>query len=291
MLRPSLLPGLIDACAHNRRRERATSGCSRSAAASRARRRGARGRVRLVRAPRGAALVGAGRAGRLLRREGRRRAALRGASALDASSSPPRDRAVPGRAAVPPRSRCGRRRTLGVVGQLRPAIAEARGFPAGEEIYVAEIDLDALGARRLPTDDLRAESLPRFPSIVRDISISSTKPCLPPPFVALSVRRLRRRWSRSSSSIATRERASGRPRQPVAAPHVPRAGSHVDRRRGAGGDRAHRRGAARPRTARERAIAVLQEEQSALAKATGTRGRSTSSRSIGWKRKSSCSSA
>ena len=59
---------------------------------------------------------------------------------------------------------------LGVVGQLVPGIAEARGFPAGEEMYVAEIDTEALGALAAP-DDLRAESLPRFPSIVRDVSI------------------------------------------------------------------------------------------------------------------------
>jgi phenylalanyl-tRNA synthetase beta chain len=59
---------------------------------------------------------------------------------------------------------------LGVVGQLSPGIAEARGFPAGEEIYVAEIDTDALGAASAG-DGFTAESLPRFPSIVRDVSI------------------------------------------------------------------------------------------------------------------------
>jgi phenylalanyl-tRNA synthetase beta chain len=59
---------------------------------------------------------------------------------------------------------------LGLVGQLLPRIADARGFPAGEDIYVAEIDTEAMGAVAA-RDDLRAESLPRFPSIVRDISI------------------------------------------------------------------------------------------------------------------------
>jgi phenylalanyl-tRNA synthetase beta chain len=57
-----------------------------------------------------------------------------------------------------------------VLGQLVPAIAEARGFPSGEEIYVAELDLDALAAIAR-WDDLRAQPLPRFPSIVRDVSI------------------------------------------------------------------------------------------------------------------------
>ena len=37
---------------------------------------------------------------------------------------------------------------------------------------------------------------------------SSTKPCLPPPFVALSVRRLLRHWYRSSNSIGIMEKES-----------------------------------------------------------------------------------
>jgi phenylalanyl-tRNA synthetase beta chain len=60
--------------------------------------------------------------------------------------------------------------TLGTLGQLRPAIAEARGFPTGEEVYVAELDVDAL-ASRAPGVELRATALPKFPSIVRDLSI------------------------------------------------------------------------------------------------------------------------
>jgi phenylalanyl-tRNA synthetase beta chain len=59
--------------------------------------------------------------------------------------------------------------TIGTLGQLVPALAEARGFPP-EEIYVAEIDLGVLFAHAAG-DDLEAESLPRYPSIVRDLSI------------------------------------------------------------------------------------------------------------------------
>jgi phenylalanyl-tRNA synthetase beta chain len=62
------------------------------------------------------------------------------------------------------------RRTIGVVGQIAPATAEARGFPAGEPLWAFELDADALGSGH-DGDDLRAESLPRFPSIVRDLSI------------------------------------------------------------------------------------------------------------------------
>ena len=59
---------------------------------------------------------------------------------------------------------------LGILGQLAPSIAEARGFPPGDELYVAELDTDAL-ASVAAGDTLRTVSLPRFPSIVRDVSI------------------------------------------------------------------------------------------------------------------------
>jgi phenylalanyl-tRNA synthetase beta chain len=56
------------------------------------------------------------------------------------------------------------------VGLLVPAIAEARGMPAGEDVYVAELDVDAV-ASAIPRAELRTESLPKFPPIVRDVSI------------------------------------------------------------------------------------------------------------------------
>jgi phenylalanyl-tRNA synthetase beta chain len=59
---------------------------------------------------------------------------------------------------------------LGVLGLLQPAIAEARGFPAGEDVYIAELDVDALAVTASDAE-LRAQSLPKFPAIVRDISI------------------------------------------------------------------------------------------------------------------------
>jgi phenylalanyl-tRNA synthetase beta chain len=59
---------------------------------------------------------------------------------------------------------------LGVLGLLQPSIAEGRGFPAGEDVYVAELDADALAATAA-RDELRAQSLPKFPAIVRDVSI------------------------------------------------------------------------------------------------------------------------
>jgi len=59
---------------------------------------------------------------------------------------------------------------LGVLGQLLPALAEARQVPAGDAVYVAELDLDALD-QAAATADIQAQALPRFPSIVRDISV------------------------------------------------------------------------------------------------------------------------
>jgi phenylalanyl-tRNA synthetase beta chain len=58
---------------------------------------------------------------------------------------------------------------VGVLGQLAARVADARDVPAGEEVYVAEFDLDEMPPR-IPSD-VRAEPLPRFPSVIRDVSI------------------------------------------------------------------------------------------------------------------------
>jgi phenylalanyl-tRNA synthetase beta chain len=60
--------------------------------------------------------------------------------------------------------------TMGVFGQLAPAVGEGRELPAGDEVFIGEIDLDAVSAAA-PADTLRATPLPRFPSVVRDISL------------------------------------------------------------------------------------------------------------------------
>jgi phenylalanyl-tRNA synthetase beta chain len=59
---------------------------------------------------------------------------------------------------------------IGVLGQLAPAVAEARELAPANEIYVAEIDLDAVTAAA-PLEARRARPLPRYPFIVRDVSI------------------------------------------------------------------------------------------------------------------------
>lgn len=59
---------------------------------------------------------------------------------------------------------------VGVVGQLAPAVALAHGLPANDPVYVAEIDLDTADSLA-PKEEIRVESLPRYPSVTRDISI------------------------------------------------------------------------------------------------------------------------
>ena len=60
--------------------------------------------------------------------------------------------------------------TIGVFGLLDAAVADRRDLPAGDEVYVAEINLDQLTAAA-PADTLRATPLPRYPWVVRDVSI------------------------------------------------------------------------------------------------------------------------
>lgn len=59
---------------------------------------------------------------------------------------------------------------VGVVGQLNPTQFQGRGLAESDEIYAAELDLGAL-ERLAPEADTQVEAIPRFPSIVRDISI------------------------------------------------------------------------------------------------------------------------
>jgi phenylalanyl-tRNA synthetase beta chain len=59
---------------------------------------------------------------------------------------------------------------LGIVGQLAPEIAAARDLPADEPIYVVELDLDCL-ARHAPSAPRLTRPLPRHPAIVRDLAL------------------------------------------------------------------------------------------------------------------------
>ncbi len=167
VLRPSALPSLVDAVAHNRRREQRD--------------------VRLFE-------LGA----RFSRSSGERRSlacAWTGAASLEHWSGGARDVdffdmkgivervgealrlevttgthgeswLVPGRSAAV----LARGEQIGVMGQLAPAIAEVHGLPGNDAVYVAEIDLDAAD-NLAPKEDMRIEPLPRYPSVTRDISM------------------------------------------------------------------------------------------------------------------------
>ena len=167
VLRPSVLPGLVDAIAHNRRREQRD--------------------VRLFE-------IGA----RFTRSHGEQRAigcAWTGTAAGDHWSGTSRQVDFFDMKAVAERIceavgvqvetvasddawlTAGQRAAIlsngtrvGAVGRLAAPVADAHGLVGTEPVYVTELDLDALetaAAGRV----VRVEPLPRFPSVTRDISI------------------------------------------------------------------------------------------------------------------------
>jgi phenylalanyl-tRNA synthetase beta chain len=167
VLRPSALPGLIDAVAHNRRREQRDirlfeigNRFSRTAGEGRA-----------------LACAWTGTGGTEHWSSGNRDVDffdIKGvvqrvseALRVETRTEPQRESwLVPGRSAaiITDSTR------IGVLGQLAPSVAERHGVPASEPVYVAEIDLDrAEQASRGRT--LTIEPLPRYPSVTRDISI------------------------------------------------------------------------------------------------------------------------
>jgi phenylalanyl-tRNA synthetase beta chain len=59
---------------------------------------------------------------------------------------------------------------VGLAGQLTPAVADARGLPRQDSVFVAELNLDALEDAREAVHDA-TRPLPRHPFVVRDLSI------------------------------------------------------------------------------------------------------------------------
>jgi phenylalanyl-tRNA synthetase beta chain len=167
VLRPSLLPGLVDAVAHNRRREqpdvrlfeigarftrsggeRQALGCVWTGAAAAEHWSGTRRSVDVFDMK---AVV-------------ERVCMAAGAGAQVTPAEEPW--LVPGRSASVFAS--GTR--VGIIGQLAEAVADAHGLPGSDPVYVAEVDLDAL-APLATRGVVRVEPLPRYPSVIRDISI------------------------------------------------------------------------------------------------------------------------
>jgi phenylalanyl-tRNA synthetase beta chain len=171
VLRPSLLPGLIDSCGHNRRRARKDIRLYESGSRFTAAGEGRAAAFAWCGSADGPHWSAAARAVDFFDAKGvaEQICAAFGVAPTFASTDVPF--LVPGRAAeLHARVNGGDAIRLGIVGQIAPAVAEAREFPPSEAIYAGEIDLNAL-ASVARGDDLRAESLPRYPSIVRDVSI------------------------------------------------------------------------------------------------------------------------
>ena len=167
VLRPSLLPGLLTSVAHNRHRERTDVQLFELGACMT--RTGESRRV---------AVALTGDASRLHWSGGHRpvdffdvKGIVEGlAAALQTDvtfdDALPSSHLVRGRAATV--SAGGQ--VVGSLGMLMPAIVSASGLSPNDEVYVAELDLDALATAR-PAAPLTVKPLPRYPSIARDISI------------------------------------------------------------------------------------------------------------------------
>jgi phenylalanyl-tRNA synthetase beta chain len=59
---------------------------------------------------------------------------------------------------------------VGLAGQVTPALADARGVPRQDAVFIAELSLDLLSRGGVHTSDA-ARPLPRHPFVVRDLSI------------------------------------------------------------------------------------------------------------------------
>jgi phenylalanyl-tRNA synthetase beta chain len=167
VLRPSLLPGLIDAVAHNRRREQRDVRLFEIGARF-TRSSGERQAVGCVWTGAAAPEHWSG-TGRLADFFDMKAAVDRVCQATGADvRTAPIDEPwlAPGRAAAVFAD--GIR--VGVLGQLAESIADAHGLPSADPVYAAEVDLDAL-APAAARAVVRVEPLPRFPSVVRDISV------------------------------------------------------------------------------------------------------------------------
>jgi phenylalanyl-tRNA synthetase beta chain len=170
VLRPSLLPGLLESVRHNRRRERRDVRLFEVA-----------DRYSSLGETRGVGLVWTGAAtaehwsgpARPVDFYDVKGAVERVCSAfgVETRCEPAEiEYLEPGRAAAVMVDDGAGAQRIGIVGQLSSKVAAARDLPAGEDIYVGELDLDLL-ARVTPREVLQVRPLPRYPSIVRDLSV------------------------------------------------------------------------------------------------------------------------
>jgi phenylalanyl-tRNA synthetase beta chain len=164
-LRPLLLPGLVDAVAHNRRHGRRDAGLFEIGTRFRP-----DGETRAVALALTGAVTehwkGGAREADFFDAKGmieRLGSALGLPLAFETATTP---YLVPGQTAA---VLSGGTR-LGVVGRVTPAIVDERGAPRQDAVFVAEIDLDA-AARSTVARAGSVRPLPRHPFVVRDLSI------------------------------------------------------------------------------------------------------------------------
>jgi len=163
-MRPSLLPGLVDSVAHNRRHGRRDVGLFEIGACFSA----GTGETRAL----GIAITGAAEAEHwsthsrdvdffdvkgIVEQAG---AALGHSFTVEVATAP---YFVAGQTARV----VEHGRTVGLLGLVTPAIVESRGAPRQDRVFAAEISLDGVFLE----GDERVRALPRYPAIVRDLSI------------------------------------------------------------------------------------------------------------------------
>ena len=170
VLRPSLLPGLVDSVVHNRRRERHDVRLFEIGS----RFRQGDGEIPAL----GIAITGSAVAVHWSAPARRADlfdltgvvARLCAGFGMQATFEPmTAGHLVPGQSARVHLQTGGTRVVLGEAGQLDPAFAATRGMTGLDPVYVAELDLRPLHLGAF--DRLRAAPVPRYPSITRDISV------------------------------------------------------------------------------------------------------------------------
>ena len=62
-------------------------------------------------------------------------------------------------------------RPVGVIGLVAPHVVESRGAPRQDKVFAAELNLDQIAALRAATRGELVRPLPRYPTVVRDLSI------------------------------------------------------------------------------------------------------------------------
>ncbi|MFN8058929.1 MAG: phenylalanine--tRNA ligase subunit beta [Vicinamibacterales bacterium] len=172
VLRPSLLPGLLDSLGHNRRRGQRDvrlfelGNCFRTS--------GGETRSLAMVWTGGAALEhwsGTGRTADFFDMKGVVESVCRALGARVRFVPIERRGLVAGRTAAVVLDGASDATPAGVLGLLDPALASAREMPAQDAVLVAELDVDAMHAAMTWHLPFTTTPLPRFPSIVRDIAL------------------------------------------------------------------------------------------------------------------------